>query len=289
MAEASVQFGLQILAYCLMGNHYHLLVRTPRGNLSRCMRHINGIYTQRYNKLLKTDGALFRGRYKAILVDADNYLLEVSRYIHRNPIACTKPKVKKLQDYKLSSYPAYINQIKAPQWLNRDFVLLMMAPKNTSQKYGAYKAFVENIQNEEFAQFYEKTKLSPVMGNKDFIEKIKRKRINNSNEISEYKLLELTNMEVVVKVVAKYFTVLPEKILMGERGAGKTNLPRRIAMYLCKRHTNSTLTEIAEHFNVTHYSTISQTIRRLLNDKNSKFKVDKIINVLSQDLTPYLS
>jgi REP element-mobilizing transposase RayT len=65
LAEAHVQFGLDILAYCLMDNHYHLLVRTPRGNLNRCMRHINGTYTQRHNKLKQADGPLFRGRYKA--------------------------------------------------------------------------------------------------------------------------------------------------------------------------------------------------------------------------------
>ncbi len=74
LSEAHQRFGLQIQAYCLMGNHYHLLVRTPRGNLSRAMRHVNGLYTQRYNRLKHTDGPLFRGRYKAILIDASAYL-----------------------------------------------------------------------------------------------------------------------------------------------------------------------------------------------------------------------
>ncbi len=67
-----------------MPNHYHLLVHTPEGNLSRCMRHINGVYTQRFNRQNKKEGQLFRGRYKAVLVDKDNYLLEVLWYIHRN-------------------------------------------------------------------------------------------------------------------------------------------------------------------------------------------------------------
>ncbi|MDH5803441.1 MAG: transposase [Gammaproteobacteria bacterium] len=69
-----------------MGNHYHLLIETPNANLGRIMRHINGVYTQRYNHLKRTDGPLFRGRYKAILADRDAYLLQLSRYIHRNPI-----------------------------------------------------------------------------------------------------------------------------------------------------------------------------------------------------------
>ncbi len=84
--EAHKRFDACIHAYCLMGNHYHLLIETPRANLDRIMRHINGIYTQRYNRLRRTDGPLFRGRYKAIIVDTDDYLLPLSRYIHRNPI-----------------------------------------------------------------------------------------------------------------------------------------------------------------------------------------------------------
>ena len=62
--EAHARFGIEIHAYCLMGNHYHLLIKTPRGNLSRAMRHIDGVYTQRHNRRKKVDGALFRGRYK---------------------------------------------------------------------------------------------------------------------------------------------------------------------------------------------------------------------------------
>ncbi len=73
LLAASERFDAVIHAYCLMGNHYHLLIETPLANLDRIMRHINGLYTQRYNRLRKTDGPLFRGRYKAILVDADAY------------------------------------------------------------------------------------------------------------------------------------------------------------------------------------------------------------------------
>ena len=69
-----------------MSNHYHLLVKTPEGNLSRAMRHINGVYTQRHNRMNNTDGPLFRGRYKSILIDSDSYLLHLSKYIHLNPL-----------------------------------------------------------------------------------------------------------------------------------------------------------------------------------------------------------
>jgi putative transposase len=85
LAEVTELFAVEIHAYCMMGNHYHLLTRTPRANLGRAMRHLNGVYTQRFNLTCGTDGPLFRGRYRSVLVAADTHLLQVSRYIHRNP------------------------------------------------------------------------------------------------------------------------------------------------------------------------------------------------------------
>ncbi len=79
-------FNIKIAAYCLMSSHYHLLVQTPDANISRSMRHLNGVYTQRFNRVHQCDGQLFRGRYKSIIVDADSYLLELLRYIHRNAL-----------------------------------------------------------------------------------------------------------------------------------------------------------------------------------------------------------
>ena len=105
LEESHHRFDAVFHAYCLMGNHYHLLVETPRANLGRIMRHINGVYTQRYNQLKHTDGPLFRGRYKAILVDKDAYLLQLSRYIHRNPVETKKPMISQLEDWIWSSYP----------------------------------------------------------------------------------------------------------------------------------------------------------------------------------------
>jgi putative transposase len=89
-----LRYQAEIHAYCLMGNHYHLLIRIQRPNLDRIMRHLDGIYTQRYNKSLNRDSPLFRSRYKSCLIEAENYLLQTSRYIHLNPVVAklvTKP------------------------------------------------------------------------------------------------------------------------------------------------------------------------------------------------------
>ena len=121
LADVHSRFGAEVHAYCLMGNHYHLLLRTPRGNLQRIMRHINGVYTQFFNRSEGRDGPLFRGRYKAVLVDAGAYWVELSRYIHRNSVEAGL--VDALEDYPWSSYPAYVGLVGTPDWLMTSEVL----------------------------------------------------------------------------------------------------------------------------------------------------------------------
>ena len=113
VAGAHQRFYIQVRAYCLMGFHYHLLIHTPKGNLGLAILHINGVYTQQINRLQYRDGPLLRGRYKAIVVDADSYHLSLTRYIHRNPIEMLRVLVRGLEDYPCSSYPAYLNLPRA--------------------------------------------------------------------------------------------------------------------------------------------------------------------------------
>ena len=104
---------------------------TPRANLDRIVRHINGVYTQRYNRLKHTDGPLFRGRYKSILVDGDAYLLQVGRYIHRNPAEVKGATDKELDKFTWSSYLAYTNRAAASDWLTRGLTYRMLGQKKS--------------------------------------------------------------------------------------------------------------------------------------------------------------
>ncbi len=110
LKETSEMWNIRISAYCLMQNHYHILVQTPEANISRSMRHLNGVYTQRYNRRHRCDGQLFRGRYKSILIDTDSYLLQAVRYIHRNPLKVGL--VQNIDTYKWSSHKGYISVAK---------------------------------------------------------------------------------------------------------------------------------------------------------------------------------
>jgi len=120
LKEAVTFWNIKITAYCLMPNHYHLLLRTPEGNISRCMSHINGVYTQRYNRRNRYDGQLFRGRYKSILLDSDNYLMVLVRYFHQNPLRAKM--VTRLEVYAWSSHNGYISNASKRKESNLPFV-----------------------------------------------------------------------------------------------------------------------------------------------------------------------
>lgn len=126
-------------AYCLMDNHFHLLVETAQPNLSRGMRQLNGVYTQRFNRRHRKVGHLFQGRFKAILVERDSYLLELCRYVVLNPVRAKM--VKSPQDYAWSSYRPTMGLAPAPGWLAVDWVLGQFA-KTTAAARHRYAAYV---------------------------------------------------------------------------------------------------------------------------------------------------
>ena len=118
VAQALSRFDAEALSYCLMGNHYHFVLHTRQANLSLLMRHINGVYTQSFNRRHNKVGHLFQGRFKAILVDRDAYLLEVCRYVDLNPVRARM--VRKPEAWAWSSYRAHVGQAVAPEWLDTE-------------------------------------------------------------------------------------------------------------------------------------------------------------------------
>ncbi|KQV92860.1 transposase [Rhizobacter sp. Root1221] len=116
LEQALARFGAHSLAYCLMGNHYHLVLCTRQGNLSALMRHLNGVFTQAFNRRHNKVGHLFQGRFKAILVDEEAYLLEVCRYVELNPVRARI--VQHPRDWLWSSYRAHAGERAPPGWLD---------------------------------------------------------------------------------------------------------------------------------------------------------------------------
>lgn len=282
LVEAHKRFGLEVQAYCLMSNHYHLLIKTPRANLSRIMRHIDGLYTQRHNRLRKRDGSLFRGRYKAIIIEASSYLLQVSRYIHRNPMETKAPLVEALEAYPWSSYACYINQSPSPDWLNRDAIYGELA---SHRRYQAYRQYVDQGNDQQTRQIYRQQQTPSVLGGEAFKYDIKQRLADRNPEISLKQIHPPVAMSDIIDSVATHYQIATDDILRTRRGKGARNLPRWIAMKLCQEVGSARLTDIATKFNVGHYSTVSQTIGRLNKLMREDKRVEAVYNMLSQDLT----
>ncbi len=121
LSQTCEHFNWHAYAWCLMGNHYHLVIETAEANLSRGMRHLNGVYTQTFNRTHKRVGHLFQGRYKAILVEKESYLLEVVRYVLLNPVRANMTKTA--DQYPWSSYRAMIDKSATPDWLDKEWIL----------------------------------------------------------------------------------------------------------------------------------------------------------------------
>jgi hypothetical protein len=143
----------------LMGNHYHLLLRTRDANLPDAMRHIDGVYTQSFNRAHGRDGPLFRGRYHSVTVEADRHLLAASRYIHLNPVDAGEVELP--EQWPHSSYLAYLGAEMAPQWLHTEMILGAFGSIGARAQY---RAFVEEGVDPATRAFYTATRQSPVLG-----------------------------------------------------------------------------------------------------------------------------
>jgi len=135
-------------AYCLMDNHYHLLIETPKGNLSQIMRGLNGRYTRFFNKTRQQMGHVFQGRYKAIIVQKDSYLLELSRYIILNPVRAGV--VVAPEYYSWSSYGATIGLRACPEWLAVNNLLSFFCHQR-KEAIRQYTAYVNQGINQPFS------------------------------------------------------------------------------------------------------------------------------------------
>ena len=238
LASATERYGAVIHAYCLLSNHYHLLLETPGGNLLQIMRHINGAYTTYFNVKRKRAGHLFQGRFKAILVEADEYAMELSRYIHLNPVRAGM--VTRPEEYRWSSYNNFIGQGTATSWLRVETILNYFS-KDTKEAKQKYRSFVEDLLGKEYESPFKNTFGTAVLGTDRFIELV----------TSEY--LSKKEIDRAVPGIRQFkSSPVPEEILKAVTTimGGNEKLARQIGMYLCHKFSGKKLREIGNLFNV---------------------------------------
>ncbi len=201
LGEMSARFDIDIFAYVLMNNHYHILLRTTHANLSRAMQWFGATYTRRFNNRHVRSGHLFQGRFKSIIVQNEAYLMQLSCYIHRNPLRAGV--VKRLADYKWSSYPAYAYVNKTPpDWLNLDLILSQFGSKDRNR---LYREKVQRYSKEE-KRLWEDFRHGLYLGTREFVDKLKSTFLTNDvhDEIPQQaKLLRVSDPQVLLEKAAR--------------------------------------------------------------------------------------
>ncbi len=267
LQSASQRYDAAIHAYCLMDNHYHLLMETPSGNLPQIMRHINGAYTTYFNAKRERYGHLFQGRYKAILVDMDEYAKELSRYIHLNPVRAKVAEAP--EEYDWSSYRFYIGKQKPPDWLYRDFILGYFGQKaSTAQRQ--YQQFVDMLSGQAYESPLIEVVSSTILGAPDFIAFIKDRYLTGKKPGKDLPALkELSEKPSIPDIFDEVESSFQKEQV----------LAKNIKLYLCQRYTGEKLKDIGKHFGIGE-SGVSQACRRVAHiidrDKKLKRKIGKI-------------
>ncbi len=258
LREAQDKYDFVLHGYVLMTNHYHLILETNKPNLHQIMHYLNGSYTTYFNRLNGRSGHLFQGRYKGIVIDVDNYLLELSRYLHLNPVR--GGMVKRPEEYAYSSYRSFIGLGRKREGIvSRDRIWGMISgdERRAAQKYRRY---VEEGMKKESRNPLKTLYGGAILGSKDFVKELLEKgEVKNpeSKDISCRRQLKATKgIEDLILDVSSYFNVQPSKVLE-EKGA-----IRDIAIYFGKKYTGLTNREIGERFGGLSYSGVTRVSQR---------------------------
>ena len=271
LGSASERYNAVIHIYCLMDNHYHLLLETPSGNLPQIMLHINGAYTNYFNVKKGRTGHLFQGRYKAILVEKDEYAKELSRYIHLNPVRAGIVKLP--EEYEWSSYPEYIGKREKPAWICTDFIHGYFGKTKASAEK-QYRKFVSSLIDTEYSCPLDEVVGSAILGRSDFISEIKEKYLSGKKTHKDVPALNALTDRVSTDDIYKEVenTCNDDPVLK-----------RNIKIYLAKRHTGKRLKEIGNDFGIGEAG-VSQVCRRMAKRIQKDKKLEKNIDAVRKSL-----
>lgn len=242
------RFNWLLHAYCLMDNHYHLMIETPDPNLSAGMRQLNGLYTQRFNRRHRRVGHVFQGRFKAILVQRDSYLLELCRYVVLNPVRARM--VRSAQHYQWSSYRATAGSAPVPGYLTCGWILGQFGSHRTGARK-RYRGFV--AEGVKAPSPWEKLEAQVILGDNNFIATLKRPDRRLGEVRRDQRFLGRPSLEAVLSDTAL-------------RNRGERN---RAIVKAALRHGYSQAA-IATHLGL-HYSSVSKVIKQEVSH-DSRFK-----------------
>ncbi len=242
------RYKIRVHSYCLMPNHYHLYLETPQGKLSRVMQQLDGVYTQSYNRRYQRVGPLMQGRYKAILVEKESYSLEISRYIHLNPVKANV--AEKPEGWEWSSYRIFMGKSPGKKFLETDWLLGQMS-RQRRQARVLFERFTLAGLKERWEPL-EQVKGGSILGGKDFcqwVHEVLRKKAPDP---------EISGMRDLSKVVK-----VEDLIRVAQQMTKEESLRRKLTLYTLRRYSPMSLNEIGERMGGLRYQAVSQSVRRL--------------------------
>ena len=274
LGDLSERFNIEVYAYVLMGNHYHLLLKTVDANLSWSMQWFGTSFARKFNLNNHTSGHLFQGRFKSIIVENDAYLLRLSCYIHRNPVRAGI--VDRLGDYPWSSYRFYAYKKKPPDWLKTDPILNQLSGEDRTK---AYRIKVQQYSDEE-GNLWEDVRHGLIYGGQDFVERIKTRFLGDQKdaELPQHnRLFRSFDSELLLNKAAKALDFDLEAARNSKKiGIGEKD-KRDVLIHLLWKTGRMSNQEIGSCFRLT-YSSISKIVSsvndRIQNEKNLKAQFD---------------
>lgn len=237
LAREAAQQRWRLYAYCLMGNHYHLLVETPEANLGRGMRRLNGVYTQAFNRHHGLVGHVLQGRYKAILVDKDAYLRELCRYVVLNPVRAGLCATA--AQWPWSSYAATAGEAACPDWLAGGEALALFGSDRGDARHRYQRFIAEGV---GMSRPWEHLAGQIFLGDGDFLKRMQEKAASQTpaNVSSQQRLPARPAPEAILAAVARVYEMPGEAVL--QRSGG---MAFKAAVYLLRRRGNMALRDVA--------------------------------------------
>ncbi len=259
IGEFSERFEIDVFAFVLMDNHYHLLVRTRHANLKKAMHWFGTTYTQRFNRRHFRSGHLFQGRYKSIIVQNDAYLLQLSYYIHRNPLRAGI--VERLADYRWSSYLAYAYGRKAPEWLSKELILSQFV---SQYRHKRYREKVQKYAKEE-KRLWEDLRHGLFLGSKSFVERIRKEHLPSETESAipqQTKTAKPSDPVSMLRTAERVLKCDVQRFVKAGRVSGPEKDKRDLMIYLLWKTGGYNNDQIGRLFGVS-YSAVSHAVRSL--------------------------
>ncbi len=277
LGELVERFDIEVHAYVLMGNHYHLLIKTRDANLSRAMQWFGTSYTRKFNLKNSTGGHLFQGRFKSIIVENDAYLMRLSCYIHRNPVRANI--VGRLADYQWSSYPFYaFKSKKAPAWLTTKTILNQLPGQD---RHKAYRIKVQQYSDEQ-SSIWEDVKHGFIYGSQNFVADLKARFLDDKKDAElpqRNRLLQPVDPQRLIKSVSEVLSFDLESARKAKRIDPGEKEKRDMLIYFLWKSGGLPAKEIGLLLGIT-YSTVSKVVSsfggRVQNEKELGDKVESL-------------